>query len=139
MAKYLMHFNMNHSPKNGQFIRGDGDGDGIIDDHRNQRKSTYNTRKSNGQLAPGKYSSRGNEKKRYFTKFLRASVFGMPITAASSLVGMVGTESNARQFWKGAVSGKPISSISAVGNAVTSEVGSRVGGITNNVPNIKRR
>ena len=129
MAKYLMHFNMNHSPKNGQFIRGDGDGDGIIDDHRNQKKSTYNTRKSNGQLAPGKYSSRGNEKKRYFTKFLRASVFGMPITATSSLVGMAGTESHAREFWKSAVSGKPLSAINAAGKAVGSEVNYRTSSI----------
>lgn len=34
---YLVHFNKNHSPKNGQFTFGDGDGDGIIDDHRNQK------------------------------------------------------------------------------------------------------
>ena len=135
MAKYLMHFNMNHSPKNGQFIAGDGDGDGIIDDHRNQRnESSYNTRRSDGSLAKGKYSSRGNEKKRYFTKFLRASVFGMPITATSSLVGMVGTESNARQFWKGAVSGKPLSAIGAVGKAATSEIGYR----TSNLPEIRK-
>lgn len=32
---YLIHFNGNHSSKNGQFITGDGDGDGIIDDQHN--------------------------------------------------------------------------------------------------------
>lgn len=35
---YLIHFNSNHSPRNGQFIRGDGDKDGIVDDHAHRRK-----------------------------------------------------------------------------------------------------
>lgn len=35
---YLMHFNKNHSKANGQFTSGDGDGDGIANDHANQRK-----------------------------------------------------------------------------------------------------
>jgi hypothetical protein len=30
---YLMHFNKNHSKANGQFVSGDGDADGIVDDH----------------------------------------------------------------------------------------------------------
>ena len=42
---YLIHFNKNHSAKNGQFVSGDGDGDGIVNDHANERKkktsSTY--------------------------------------------------------------------------------------------------
>ena len=37
-SDYLVHFNKNHSKDNGQFINGDGDGDGIVDDHRNQGK-----------------------------------------------------------------------------------------------------
>lgn len=32
---YLAHFNKNHSKANGQFISGDGDGDGVVDDHHN--------------------------------------------------------------------------------------------------------
>lgn len=36
---YLIHFNKNHSAKNGQFVSGDGDGDGIIDDHKNEKKN----------------------------------------------------------------------------------------------------
>ena len=35
---YLVHFNKNHSPKNGRFTSGDGDGDGISNDHMNQLK-----------------------------------------------------------------------------------------------------
>lgn len=35
---YLMHYNKNHSKANGQFTSGDGDGDGISDDHHNQSK-----------------------------------------------------------------------------------------------------
>ena len=42
---YLVHFNKNHSKANGQFINGDGDGDGIIDDHHNykRRSGTHST------------------------------------------------------------------------------------------------
>lgn len=36
---YLIHYNKNHSKANGQFTSGDGDGDGIANDHANQRKS----------------------------------------------------------------------------------------------------
>ena len=39
---YLVHFNKNHSTKNGQFVSGDGDGDGIINDHANQNKYVKN-------------------------------------------------------------------------------------------------
>ena len=38
---YLIHYNQNHSKSNGQFISGDGDGDGIVNDHANQRKTAY--------------------------------------------------------------------------------------------------
>jgi hypothetical protein len=38
MTDYLIHFNKNHSKKNGQFTSGDGDGDGIVNDHANQKK-----------------------------------------------------------------------------------------------------
>lgn len=36
---YLIHYNKNHSPKNGQFISGDGDADGVRDDHHNYSKN----------------------------------------------------------------------------------------------------
>lgn len=35
---YLVHFNQNHSSSNGQFISGDGDGDGVVDDHAHRSK-----------------------------------------------------------------------------------------------------
>ena len=38
-----MHFNKNHSKANGQFISGDGDGDGIADDHAHRGKSKGRT------------------------------------------------------------------------------------------------
>lgn len=37
-GNYLVHYNKNHSKTNGQFTSGDGDGDGIVDDHHNQSK-----------------------------------------------------------------------------------------------------
>lgn len=39
-SKYLCHFNKIHG-EHGWFGRGDGDGDGIVDDHHNQKKSEY--------------------------------------------------------------------------------------------------
>lgn len=36
---YLIHFNGNHSRKNGQFISGDGDNDGVVDDHHNYKRN----------------------------------------------------------------------------------------------------
>jgi hypothetical protein len=36
---YLIHYNKNHSKANGQFVSGDGDGDGIIDDHHNYARN----------------------------------------------------------------------------------------------------
>lgn len=42
---YLCHFNKNHSKTNGQFTSGDGDGDGITNDHRNQKPFKSMSRK----------------------------------------------------------------------------------------------
>ena len=41
---YLIHYNKNHSSKNGQFTSGDGDGDGIANDHAHRSKGTRNRR-----------------------------------------------------------------------------------------------
>lgn len=38
---YLVHFNRQHDPKTGKFTYGDGDGDGVRNDHKNQ-KATLN-------------------------------------------------------------------------------------------------
>lgn len=38
---YLIHFNRQHDPKTGKFTYGDGDGDGVSNDHKNQ-KTTLN-------------------------------------------------------------------------------------------------
>lgn len=42
---YLIHFNKNHSESNGQFVSGDGDGDGILNDNKNQRRALRMERK----------------------------------------------------------------------------------------------
>lgn len=36
---YLCHYNKIHSKKNGQFISGDGDGDGVVDEHHRYSKN----------------------------------------------------------------------------------------------------
>lgn len=41
---YLMHFNKNHDPKNGRFTFGDGDNDGVVDDHAHRgERSKFNS------------------------------------------------------------------------------------------------
>lgn len=45
MSDCLVHFNQNHSPKTGQFTFGDGDADGIINDHLNQMRAKRAERK----------------------------------------------------------------------------------------------
>lgn len=39
-SDYLIHFNKNHSKANGQFISGDGDSDGIVNDHAHRSKNS---------------------------------------------------------------------------------------------------
>lgn len=41
---YLVHFNKNHSSKDGRFTSGDGDGDGIVNDHANRSKNGSGSR-----------------------------------------------------------------------------------------------
>ena len=63
---YLIHFNKNHSPKNGQFVSGDGDGDGIVDDHHYKKldkmsdKKLYKTLKKEVQSKRSKIHGSGN-------------------------------------------------------------------------------
>lgn len=38
-SEYLMHFNRNHDKKSGRFTYGDGDGDGVRDDHSNKKQT----------------------------------------------------------------------------------------------------
>lgn len=46
---YLVHFNRNHDTKTGQFAPGDGDGDGVSNDHANRsKKSSAKTKKIKG-------------------------------------------------------------------------------------------
>lgn len=47
---YLMHFNKNHSAHNGQFTSGDGDGDGVVNDHYNIKRNRHMKWRRNGDL-----------------------------------------------------------------------------------------
>lgn len=60
---YLIHFNGNHSRRNGQFINGDGDNDGIIDDHHNysrNKKDLVLERKNRDYVDPRDLKSIGS-------------------------------------------------------------------------------
>lgn len=60
---YLVHFNKNHNPKNGQFTFGDGDGDGKGNDHgrRDGEGSGDLSGTTSTDSSYGKYSSSLNE------------------------------------------------------------------------------
>lgn len=80
---YLIHYNKNHSKANGQFVSGDGDGDGIVNDHANQRKSTSSAPRSRHQN--GGYSNTESYKsgKKQLLK-------GFQIAAAGDLIAVSG-------------------------------------------------
>ena len=78
---YLVHFNKNHSKANGQFISGDGDDDGIIDDHHNySRNKKGDTSGSNVSDAP--------KKKGLFSDSGRGRALKKGIIATSIVVGI---------------------------------------------------
>lgn len=52
-SNYLIHYNKNHSKANGQFVSGDGDGDGISNDHAHRSENSSGRR---GSIRDGGYS-----------------------------------------------------------------------------------
>lgn len=63
---YLVHYNKNHSKANGQFVSGDGDGDGIVNDHKNQK--TKRPLLAYGKKEKAYYNSLSDEEKRRYNK-----------------------------------------------------------------------
>lgn len=55
---YLIHYNKNHSKVNGQFVSGDGDGDGQVNDHA-QRSKGKQKKRIFSNTAKGKALKRG--------------------------------------------------------------------------------
>lgn len=62
---YLMHFNKNHSPKDGKFTSGDGDGDGQINDHAHRIKMQ---KKLNKALKKAEIASEAYEKSKKYQR-----------------------------------------------------------------------
>lgn len=83
---YLIHYNKNHSKANGQFVSGDGDGDGIVNDHANQRKSTSSTSRSKRQN--GGYSNTESYKagKKQLLKGFRIAAAGDLIAVSGNML-----------------------------------------------------
>lgn len=80
---YLIHFNKNHSKANGQFVSGDGDGDGIANDHANQRKSTRSTPRS-------KHQNGGYSNTQAYKAGKQQLVRGFRTAAAGDLIAVTG-------------------------------------------------
>lgn len=65
---YLIHYNKNHSKANGQFVSGDGDGDGIVNDqHQKKESKVYsakikNYKKGNAFRDPYYIDKNGNKR-----------------------------------------------------------------------------
>lgn len=71
---YLIHFNKNHSSKDGRFISGDGDGDGQLNDNKWYKENAGTSNKDSDRLAKtmsrygNSYASYlDSSKTRYFT------------------------------------------------------------------------
>lgn len=64
---YLIHYNKNHSKANGQFVSGDGDGDGVANDHKNQKKELTSAEKKAKERAQLKRTRKKiiNQQKQY--------------------------------------------------------------------------
>lgn len=71
---YLIHFNQNHSSKNGQFTSGDGDGDGVRNDHANARKNPDNRSSLSRNLGSSKGKSLSIKGKSFAGDFNDATV-----------------------------------------------------------------
>jgi len=111
---YLVHFNKNHSSKNGQFTSGDGDGDGIADDHHNQN--------SEGKKKGGwKNLSKGK----------KAAIIGAGIVGTAAVVaGVVGIVKNLSE-------GKRLSDVSDQTSAAGADIVKRLSSGSIPQPNAK--
>ena len=65
---YLIHYNKNHSPKNGQFTSGDGDADGVKDDHHNYSNNKVTSADGKGVLVSKPLSRYTGEKAEKYLK-----------------------------------------------------------------------
>lgn len=83
---YLVHFNQNHDKRNGQFTYGDGDGDGISNDHAHRAKGI---RKVAGRIKNGVYDSPGKTvgQQRVSTVRKKAAVIGGAVTLTALIAG----------------------------------------------------
>ena len=67
-GNFLIHYNKNHAPKGskqgGQFVSGDGDGDGIVDDHHNYSKNKSDIKSANKKGAVS-HKTKISVKRRY--------------------------------------------------------------------------
>lgn len=77
MVDYLMHFNRNHNPKNGQFDFGDGDGDGyreyqkrLKEAKRLERKDTRWAKRNYGKIYKKAYKPSKREMKQFIKREL---------------------------------------------------------------------
>lgn len=105
---YLIHYNKNHSAKNGQFTSGDGDGDGISNDHAHRsKKSAGNNLKS---------TIKANKKKKSLGAGLLVS-------------GTVGTGLSAALASYGAETDHPIATVAGLIGSVVNVGAAVVGGI----------
>lgn len=71
---YLVHFNKNHSKKNGQFISGDGDGDGTADEHHRYSKNGVVEKWSGDRVRSIKIDNKNIKKNYKISRKMRADL-----------------------------------------------------------------
>jgi hypothetical protein len=80
---YLIHFNQNHSSKDGRFVSGDGDGDGIVNDHSSKKENKEN----------GKHMSRDKARR------IRNSGIALCVSAAGLQIANTATYTSIGNDW----------------------------------------
>lgn len=118
---YLIHYNKNHSKANGQFTSGDGDGDGIVNDHANQRKSQSG--RSNSDRLSGAIADAKRAKK----KGTILGWSGAGVATAGYLAAVAGDSSgNDALGWAGVVTSAAGLGLSTAGAIINAKANQRL-------------
>lgn len=83
---YLIHFNRQHDPKTGKFIFGDGDGDGIANDHAHQKEYVTSSRRKDRV-----YKERPTQKNKVTSSSRNRTYKEKPLSKTESKFTRVGT------------------------------------------------
>lgn len=143
MSDYLIHFNKNHNPKTGRFDYGDGDGDGVNNDHANGNKRSsvgdaisrvadnirYNQyqremRKAQKEYEEEtkRYEARRKQKGALRTAAVVTGLLGLPVTTVALATSSLGSSAdNGKKWVRQMATGRYSAASKTFGNAIVEE------------------